>query len=161
MTFGTLALSTVTNFGYVFFAISIAAIFSCLVGYLCELVFKLRHTNNRNWLVCGNALVGCLIPAVTLVHWFVDGKNLNGTNFDIAVVVVASAVLAPLVAALVFIIKSILCRVFAFGDALMKKLQKKLAAASQIAERGQNALPPSLLTSTILVPHARSRIRKE
>jgi hypothetical protein len=124
MTFGTLALSTVINLGYVFFAISIAAIFSCLVGYLCELVLKLRHTDNQNWLVCGNAFVGCSIPAVTLVHWFVDGKNLNATNFDVAVVVAACAVLAPLVAALVFTIKSILGRLFAFGDALMKKLQK-------------------------------------
>lgn len=121
MTFGTLALSGVIKFAYFFLAIAITAVFSCLVGYLCELVLKMRHTDNQNLLVFGNAFVGCSIPAVTLIHWFVDGKHPDATNFDVAVVIAASGVVAPLAALVVFGIKLVLCRLFAFGDALMKK----------------------------------------
>jgi hypothetical protein len=118
MTFGTLALFALIKFAYISFALSIAAVISCLVGYLSELLLKVRHTDNRNWLVVGNAFVGCSIPAVTLIHWFVDGKNPDATNFDVAVTIVASAVLAPAIAALVFSLKTLLCRAFAFADAL-------------------------------------------
>jgi len=116
MTFGTIALYALIKFAYIFFALSFAAVLSCFVGYLCELLLKVRHTDNQNWLVVGNAFVGCSIPAVTLIHWFVDGKNPDATNFDVAVTIVASAVLAPAVAALVFGIKTIVCRAFAFAD---------------------------------------------